>query len=73
MVGQPMLVYFDPQPARGELPARLDERAAFLALVSVFFGVPLILARRAPAMVGAAYRQQLDVVWSGLGAGPGKD
>ncbi|MBK9034378.1 MAG: TetR/AcrR family transcriptional regulator [Myxococcales bacterium] len=59
--------------ARGELPADLDADAALLALVSVFFGVPLILARRAPAAVAAAYRQQLEIVWAGLVATAGKD
>lgn len=54
--------------ARGELPADLDLDAALLALVSVFFGVPLILARRAPALIAGAYRQQLAIVWAGLAA-----
>jgi len=52
--------------ASGELPSKLDQDAALLALASVFFGVPLILARRAPELVGAMYRRQLDIVWAGL-------
>lgn len=55
----------------GELPADVDGDAALLALVSVFFGVPLLLARRAPARVAAAYRQQLAIVWAGLTATAG--
>lgn len=54
--------------ARRELPTAVDGDAALLALVSVFFGVPLILARRAPAMVAAAYRAQLAITWAGLTA-----
>lgn len=57
----------------GELPLWLDLDAAFLALVSVFFGVPLILARRAPGQLAAAYRQQLALVWAGLAAPARKD
>lgn len=52
--------------ADGDLPASLDRQAAFLALVNVFFGVPLVLGPRAPSLIGAAYRQQLDLVWAGL-------
>ena len=44
-----------------------------LALTSVFFGVPLLLARRAPAAIAAAYRAQLAIVWAGLAATAGKD
>lgn len=50
----------------GELPARTDRQAAFLALVNVFFGVPLVLGPSAPTRIGRAYRKQLDVVWKGL-------
>ncbi len=57
----------------GELPAALDGEAALLSLVSVFFGVPLILARRAPAMVVAAYREQVAIAWAGLTAAARKD
>ena len=59
--------------ACGELPAGVDERAALLALTSVFFGVPLLLARRAPAAIAAAYRAQLAIAWAGLVATAGKD
>jgi AcrR family transcriptional regulator len=59
--------------ACGELPAGGDDSAAFLALTSVFFGVPLLLARRAPAAIAAAYRAQLAIVWAGLTATAGKD
>lgn len=50
----------------GELPAAVDRRAAFLALTAIFFGVPLVLRRIDPALVEPAYRQQLDIVWTGL-------
>ena len=54
--------------ASGALPAAVDEQAALLSLAAIFFGVPLLLARRAPAQVASAYRQQLDIVWAGLAA-----
>jgi AcrR family transcriptional regulator len=49
-----------------ELPSSLDRRAAFLALTSLFFGVPLMLQRRDPSGVERAYRQQLALLWAGL-------
>jgi AcrR family transcriptional regulator len=36
-------------------------------------GVPLLLARRAPAAIAATYRAQLAIVWAGLTATAGKD
>lgn len=55
---------------RGELPASTDRTAALLALTSVFFGVPLILQRQAPALIEPVYRQQLALVWAGLAHAP---
>lgn len=52
--------------ASGELPASVDRQCTLLALCNVFFGVPLLLGPRAPQLIGAAYRQQLDLVWKGL-------
>lgn len=54
----------------GELPRHVDDNKALLALVNVFFGVPLIFARRQPALIAALYQQQLQVVWAGLQAAP---
>ena len=56
--------------AEGELPATVDQLAAFLGLTALFFGVPLVLARRDPALVEPLYRQQLAIYWAGLGATP---
>lgn len=56
----------------GELPLGVDLDAAFLSLVSVFFGVPMILARRAPTQIAAAYRHQLALVWAGLSSPAGE-
>lgn len=44
-----------------------DGPAALLAHANVFFGVPLVLARRAPEAVGTMYDTQLEVVFRGLG------
>lgn len=54
--------------AQGDLPARLDRRAAFLGLSAIFFGVPLVLQRSDPKGVADAYRQQLATYWAGLRA-----
>jgi AcrR family transcriptional regulator len=55
--------------ALGELPRTLDQRAAFLGLAAIFFGVPLILRRFDPEGIESAYRQQLSIYWAGLQAG----
>jgi len=51
--------------AAGELPAHTDEQQAFVALASVFFGVPM-LVRHAPAAMADTFRYQLSLVWTGL-------
>ena len=55
----------------GELPSGTNVEAALMALFVVFFGVPLGMAWQDAALVAPVYRQQLDLVWSGLRAGGG--
>lgn len=55
----------------GDLPKGTDRDGALLLLVSIFFGVPMILGPRAPRAIAGAYRAALDVVWKGLSARPG--
>lgn len=55
----------------GELPPNTNVEAALMALFVVFFGVPLGMAWQDAALVAPVYRQQLDLVWSGLRAGGG--
>ena|SRR5688572_4731402 len=55
----------------GELPASTNVAAALTALFAIFFGVPLGMAWQDAAVVAPVYRQQLDLVWSGLRAGGG--
>ena len=55
----------------GELPSNTNVEAALTALFAVFFGVPLGMAWQNAALVAPVYRQQLDLVWSGLRAGGG--
>ncbi|MFT4975858.1 MAG: AcrR family transcriptional regulator [Myxococcota bacterium] len=50
--------------ARGEIPPGSDIPSLTLAVASVFFGVPLALGRSRAAMVGPAYQQQLQLVWT---------
>ncbi len=56
--------------AAGELPRGLDRGAALLALTSVFFGVPLVLLHVDARAIEPRYRQQLGLVWAGLGGRP---
>jgi AcrR family transcriptional regulator len=55
--------------AVGELPADADAEALMLAVASVFFGVPLVLGRRAPQAIGPMWQRQLRLVWAGARAG----
>jgi AcrR family transcriptional regulator len=63
---------FGPALARAvaaqELPARVDRDAAVLALLSVFFGVPLWLGTHCAERISRGYRDQLKVLWAGLRA-----
>lgn len=54
--------------AAGELPPRTPTPQIFLALTAVFFGVPLIFARKQPEAVGPMYRDQLQLIWAGARA-----
>jgi AcrR family transcriptional regulator len=51
---------------QGELPANTAIAAAMVALVSIFYGVPLAMQHANPAAIGAMYRQQLALLWAGL-------
>lgn len=54
--------------ARGELPPGTDVGTLTLAVVSVFFGVPLIVAAQDPRAVGELQRRQLQLLWAGARA-----
>ncbi len=51
---------------QGELPRNAHLPTTMVALVSIFYGVPLALRLSNPAGIGAMYRQQLLVLWTGL-------
>jgi AcrR family transcriptional regulator len=53
---------------RGELPASLDIETAVFGLLSIFFGVPLLLGCREPERMPTMYEQQLRLLWAGLRA-----
>jgi len=50
----------------GELPGNTAIAAAMVALVSIFYGVPLAMQHGNSAAIGAMYRQQLVILWEGL-------
>jgi AcrR family transcriptional regulator len=50
----------------GELPVNTAISAAMVALVSIFYGVPLAMQHGNSAAIGAMYRQQLVILWEGL-------
>lgn len=49
-----------------ELPDNTVLPVAMMALVSIFYGVPLVIQHSNPAGVGLMYRQQLALLWAGL-------
>jgi AcrR family transcriptional regulator len=53
---------------QGDLPVNSAIAAAMVALVSIFYGVPLAMQHANPAAIGAMYRQQLALLWAGLRA-----
>jgi AcrR family transcriptional regulator len=55
---------------RGELPSELNVETVLIALASLFFGIPVVMRRMKPDLIEGAYRTQLRILWTGLGAGP---
>lgn len=53
---------------KGELPPETDLDQAVVAIVSVFFGVPMIFGHSAPERIRGAYQSQLQLIWQGLRA-----
>jgi len=53
----------------GELPADTDVECVVLALVSIFFGIPLTMVKHDPNKIPELYRQQLNLLWTGVRAG----
>jgi AcrR family transcriptional regulator len=53
---------------QGDLPANTAISAAMVGLVSIFYGVPLAIQHSNAAVIGAMYRQQLQLLWGGLQA-----
>jgi AcrR family transcriptional regulator len=51
---------------QGELPENTLIPAAMVGLVSIFYGVPLAIQHTNPASIGPMYRQQLELLWTGL-------
>ena len=51
---------------RNELPRNVHLSTTMVALISIFHGVPLALRLSNPAGIGAMYRQQLAILWTGL-------
>jgi AcrR family transcriptional regulator len=52
--------------AAGELPKDLDRETAMQAIISVFFGVPIVCRPRDVHAVEPMYRRQLRLIWAGL-------
>jgi len=53
----------------GELPGSIEIDEALLALLGIFFGLPLLLGNREPARIRPQYRRQLKLLWAGLRCG----
>jgi hypothetical protein len=54
--------------AAGEIPEQADVQMVSLTVISVFFGVALILGPTAPEAIASMYRHQLALVWAGVRA-----
>ena len=53
---------------KGELPANTHVPTAMLGLVSLFYGIPLLLRMSNPDAIPISYRQQLAIFWQGMRA-----
>jgi AcrR family transcriptional regulator len=53
---------------RGELPAKTDVEQVLLALMSTFYGIPLMLGNDIPNRLSKAYSAQLKVLKEGFGS-----
>lgn len=51
---------------RGELPGNTHASLVMVSLVSIFYGVPLVLHLANPGGIGSGYRQQLALLWAGV-------
>ncbi len=61
VLGQPIQAAM----SRGELPTGTNIETTVIALLSLFFGIPLLL-KDSPALIRETYRRQLRLVWAGV-------
>ncbi|VAW86587.1 hypothetical protein MNBD_GAMMA17-227 [hydrothermal vent metagenome] len=54
--------------SKGELPSNTHVPTAMLGLVSLFYGIPLLLRMGNPDIIPVSYRQQLAIFWQGMRA-----
>ncbi|HKJ09382.1 MAG TPA: helix-turn-helix domain-containing protein [Gammaproteobacteria bacterium] len=57
----------------GELPPNTHRATVLVALVSIFYGVPLALRLVNPGGIAHMYRQQLTLLWAGVRAAAGRN
>ena len=50
-----------------ELPKKADIETAYMSLACIFYGVPLMSFDKKPLKCVNAYRDQLDLLWKGMG------
>jgi len=53
---------------QGELPSNTHMPTAMIGLVSLFYGIPLLLRMGNPDAIPVSYRQQLAIFWHGIRA-----
>lgn len=56
----------------GQIPGEADEQLVFVALLSIFFGTPVVLRRCGPENLGEMWTAQLALIWRSIGATPPK-
>lgn len=52
---------------KGELPEKTDVETAYMSLACIFYGVPLMSFDKQTMNCGDAYKNQLCLLWRGLG------
>lgn len=53
---------------KGELPKHTDIDSAFMSLACIFYGVPLMSFDKPNMNCASAYRDQLQMLWKGIGS-----
>lgn len=51
----------------GQIPGEVDEQLVYVALLSIFFGTPVVLRGCGPETLGEMWKAQLALIWRSIG------